>query len=108
MDTEKLSPEEAHAVTDLTLYAVNTVALYRGKVLPTIARQAVLTARGLRLTLGPWLSIALEARRLYIAEMKADPLAAVTTFRQGSVMAMVAASIEANYQEEIAEQAADA
>jgi len=108
MDTEKLSPEEAHAVTDLTLYAVNTVALYRGKVLPTIAHQAKLRANGRLPTRGPWLSIALEARRLYIAEMKADPLAAVTTFRQGSVMAMVAASIEANYQEEIAEQAADA
>jgi hypothetical protein len=103
-----LTPKEAHAVTDLTLYAVNTGALYRGKVLPTIARQAALTARGLRLTLGPWLSIALEARHLYIAELKADPLAAVATFRQGSIMAMVAASIKENYQEDIEEQNARA
>ena len=108
MDIEKLTPEEAHAVNDLTLYAVNTAALYRSKTLPTIAHQAKLRANGRLPTRGPWLSIALEARRMYIAELKADPLAAVATFHQGSIMAMVAASINANYQEDIEEQNARA
>ena len=99
-----LPPEEAHAVNDLTLYAVNTAALYRDRILPTIAHQAELRAGGYLTTRGPWLAIALEARRLYTAELKADPLAAVVAFRQGSVMAMVAAGIEANYEEEIEEQ----
>jgi len=108
MDIEKLTPEEAHAVTDLTLYAVNTGALYRDRTLATIVCQAEQRAQGLRVTRAPWLLIALAARRMYTAELKADPMAAVAPFRQGSVMAVVAASIEANYQEEIAEQAARA
>ena len=108
MLTKDLTPEESHAVNDLTLYAVNTGAIYREKVLPTIAHQAALAARGVSVKLGPWLLIAMEARRMYTAELKADPLAVVATFRQGSVMVLVAAIIRENYQEEIEEQNARA
>ena len=103
-----LHAEEAHAVTDLTLYTVNTGALYRDKVLPVLTFQGARLAKGQSVTPAPWRSLTQAGLESYRQELKACPLDAVRNFRRALVMEAACAAIIEHYAEELAEHIARA